>query len=63
MTDYEFLKEKHGFEEEYDVDWENTYQTKLIGDSKQARICKHQNVYEWFDENGRFVGHIESDEK
>jgi len=61
MTDYDFLKQKHGFESEENVDWENTYQTKLIADSEQAKICKHQQVYEWFDENGNFIGGIEGD--
>lgn len=62
MDDYRFLKDKHGFHEEGTIDWENTYQSKLIGDSKQTRICKHENVYEWFDENGNFIGFVEGGE-
>ena len=38
MTDYEFLKQKHGFEQETEIEWDFHYQSKLIPDSSRANL-------------------------
>lgn len=58
MTDYEFLKQKHGFEEEGEVNWEMKYESNLIPDSEKAKIGKHQEYSEWFDEKGKWIGYL-----